>query len=329
MSLPAWLTGAEAQVAAAREAGRLPAALMIHEDPGAGGNLLALRFVQLLACAAPTAQGACGHCVQCQRVQGGTHPDVHHLEPDEKLSKSGQILVDQVRHAITLLGMTSHDGGNRVVVIRPAHAMARAGANALLKTLEEPRPGAYLVLVTSRPSLLPATVRSRCLVLRARAPQRSEALAWLQQRRPAAQADWEAALDVLGNAPLAALEHDPARLRALRDDCIDVLGQALSGRLDIVRIADRWSRDELPLRLHALENHLTHGLLQAASGGGESGELRPGAHLQSVVHDINMPTALRTLEGVQQLQRQLQHTPLNRSLAVECQLWRLGATMAR
>lgn len=320
MNTPAWLAPAGAQLLAAQRAGRLPAALLVHEDPGAGGGLLALQFAQQLMCREPHADGSpCGVCTRCRRVSAREHPDLHYIVPDPEL-KSGQISVDQIRDAAAVLSMTAYEGSGSLVVIRPAEAMNRSACNALLKTLEEPRAGAHLLLLTTQPSRLPATVRSRCLVLRVAAPGRAEALSWLREQR---QGDWEAALDVLGDAPLTALEYDPAMLRTVREETWQVLGQAAAGRLDIVRVADHWARDELPLRVAALENCLTRCALAAAAGPGTSAEMRHGTHLPAGFPDINIATALRLLDGVRELRFQL-GTSLNKPLAVERQLWRLG-----
>jgi DNA polymerase-3 subunit delta' len=53
-----------------------------------------------------------------------------------------------------------------VVIVDEADQLGTFAQNALLKTLEEPPPRNVFVLVTSRPSLLLTTVRSRCCVLR-------------------------------------------------------------------------------------------------------------------------------------------------------------------
>jgi DNA polymerase-3 subunit gamma/tau len=49
-----------------------------------------------------------------------------------------------------------------VYIIDEAHMLTTEGANALLKTLEEPPEHAVLVLVTTEPHRLPATILSRC-----------------------------------------------------------------------------------------------------------------------------------------------------------------------
>jgi DNA polymerase III subunit delta' len=60
-----------------------------------------------------------------------------------------QVAIDDVRELIAALCLKSHRSGRRVGIIDPADAMNVNGANALLKTLEEPGAGALLVLVAA------------------------------------------------------------------------------------------------------------------------------------------------------------------------------------
>ena len=53
-----------------------------------------------------------------------------------------------------------------MTIVDQADALVPAAQNALLKTLEEPLPASVFILVTSRPDMLLATVRSRCAQLR-------------------------------------------------------------------------------------------------------------------------------------------------------------------
>jgi DNA polymerase-3 subunit gamma/tau len=50
----------------------------------------------------------------------------------------------------------------KVFIIDEAHMLTREGANAFLKTLEEPPPHAVFILATTAPEALPATILSRC-----------------------------------------------------------------------------------------------------------------------------------------------------------------------
>lgn len=159
MSLYPWIEPVAARLRAARDAGRLPPALLIHEAPGTGGMQLAQHVAQLQLCTGATP--ACGTCNSCRRVSQREHPDFVVVVPDPEL-KLGQISVDQVRAIAGQLTLSSYEGKGTVVVFEPADALNRNAANALLKTLEESRPDVVLILVTTAPSLLPATVRSRC-----------------------------------------------------------------------------------------------------------------------------------------------------------------------
>jgi DNA polymerase III subunit delta' len=299
----------------------MPHALLLHEAPGAGGGMFATHAAQLLLCTGKTP--ACGECKSCQRVARNQHPDYRVIVPDPEL-KLGQITVDQVRDLGEQLALSSHEGNGSCVLITPAHALNRFSANALLKTLEEPRPGVLLILLTSAPSLLPATLRSRCLRLRLPAPDRAAALAWLEARQPAKREDWSAALDVLGIAPLEAMGSDLEHLKRIRAEVLGVLQDAGQGRLDVIRTAAHWAQGDLPLRLRCIENCLTGWVLRTPGTGPAPPELRGGTQLQNSGLDINIRSALALVDGVRDLQRQL-GTSLSKPLALERYLWQLNA----
>jgi DNA polymerase-3 subunit delta' len=95
------------------------------------------------------------------RIARGVHPDVVVLEPGD----SGAIKIDQVRDVVDRAAYRPFEGRRRVVVIDQADALVAAAQNALLKTLEEPPSASVFVLLTARPDMLLATVRSRCIKL--------------------------------------------------------------------------------------------------------------------------------------------------------------------
>ncbi len=316
MHLP-WLATACDTLRRARAGGRFPAALLIHEQPGSGGEWLALYAAQTALCRAPGAP--CGQCADCRRVTAGTHPDLLRVGPMEE---SKQIRVEQVRELCAELALTSHGAGATVAIIAPAEAMNANAANALLKTLEEPRPGATLVLVTAAPSRLPATVRSRCQRLAASAPARAACLAWLQEE--GGKRDWEAVLDLIGNAPLQALRLDVEALAKLKADTGRAVDEIVRGALDIPGACERWVKGgDYELRLACLENWLTVRLDRAARAAGENPQMRGTAHLPSGRSPLNMKTLVRALDQLYQL-RQLGSTSINKALALEQLLWELA-----
>jgi DNA polymerase-3 subunit delta' len=99
------------------------------------------------------------------------HPDLFHLRPS---GKARIITVEKTRALISNLYRTSNQGGSKVAIIHEADRMRKEAANAFLKTLEEPPPGTYLLLLTTRPYSLLATIRSRCLQARLAAESGAE-----------------------------------------------------------------------------------------------------------------------------------------------------------
>jgi DNA polymerase III subunit delta' len=252
------------------------------------------------------------------------HPDFIELHPIEE---SKYIRIEQVRELSEQLVLTSHAGGATVGLIWPADSMNSNAANALLKSLEEPRSGVTLILVSATPSRMPATILSRCLRLRIATPARAASVAWLERHR--GPGSWSTVLDVLGDAPFEALQADPAELGRLKAETDRSLSDALAGRMDIPATAERWARGEsLGLRLACLETWITARIDGAVGTTRQVSELRSSAHLPESASDMNIAVLLRLLDGIYELRR-LRLTSINRSLALEQLLWQLPRAWRR
>ena len=192
------------QLQARREQGQLPHALLLCGARGLGKRDFAISLAKSLLCATPKQDGtACGQCRHCQQFEAGSHPDYYLLEPEES---GKQIKIDQVRQLSQALALVSHQGGYRVVIIHPAENMNLAAANSLLKTLEEPPQNTMLLLVSAQPSLLPATILSRCQNVTFSAPERTNSINWLKNEHSIDAQDANILLAIARNAPLSALE---------------------------------------------------------------------------------------------------------------------------
>ena len=318
---PGWLSPETARLRRALTAGRLPHALLIHEAPGAGGEWLAGWAARMVLCT-NAAEAPCGRCASCVRATRGQHPDLITVHP---LEESTQIRIEQVRELASELTLTAHQGGYKVGILTPADSMNRFAANALLKTLEEPPPVTLLILVATQPSRLPATILSRCQRVRVRAPERAEAVAWLEATR--GPGDWGRVLDVLGTAPLAAAETDPAAVVEVASEVRRGLEEAVAGAGDPVATAERWARSELPLRLKCVENWLTERIRAGCGGGGVFTEVRAGAHLRGHAESLDLRQLFGLLDAVQELKSSFD-APINRGLALESLLRSLSARPA-
>jgi len=117
-----------------------------------------------------------------EKITNNNHPDFLIIEPSslleakrsksydlEKTTKSGSeiIKISQIRNIKTFLGQKSINSAKKIVLIIDAHLLNEAASNCLLKTLEEPSNGIF-ILLTSKLNLLLNTIISRCQIIRFR-----------------------------------------------------------------------------------------------------------------------------------------------------------------
>jgi DNA polymerase-3 subunit delta' len=307
-SIPSWFSAATAEVDSAFAAQRLAHGILIHEDPGAGGLELARWIAQRVNCS-DSARAPCGECQSCRWVALDQHPDVTRLSPE---GDSAQILIQAVRDLSADLALTAHGKGYKVAIVRPAEAMNVFAANALLKTLEEPPPRTLVLLVTSQPSRLLPTLRSRCSRLRLTGPDRAEAVNFLTSARGAGP--WDEALAATGAGPFALLEADAEALAELRADTLRSLHDIGSGNLQPPAVAEKWARGELATRLACVESWVTERIL-------ESTPIRDVTHLSGSGLAPNICRLFELSDAVRDM-RKLALTSINKTMAVEALLWR-------
>ena len=187
------VSSSNAQVAAAlrqmAESGRIPHAMLFHENDGGGAFPLIIDFLDEVY----------GHN---PRVKKLIHPDIHFIFPvagpserkpvsDQFLGpwrellqenpcffenelyaaigiegKQGLISVNEARSILDKLSLSAVEGGYRTVVMYLPEKMNQQAANALLKMIEEPPENTLFLLVTLQPEKVMTTIFSRCLFMR-------------------------------------------------------------------------------------------------------------------------------------------------------------------
>ena len=105
----------------------------------------------------------CGHCSACRQLKTGTFGEVRWLKPSDDKT---YIKVDEIRDFTAWIYLRSMHGTRRFGIIEDAHQLNKSGQNALLKVFEEVPPGVTLLLLTSQPSALLPTIRSRSMIFR-------------------------------------------------------------------------------------------------------------------------------------------------------------------
>jgi len=313
-----WHASALALVRNAWAGARMPHALLLHGPEGIGKRELARWIAGAVLCesSAGGPLDVCGQCASCGLLEAGSHPDFHLVTPEEDKQ---QISIEQVRAAADVLARTSYrQGGWRVVILDPAHQMTVAAANSVLKTLEEPGAASLLVLVTPRPSALPATVRSRCQKLAVRRPSEHEAIEWL--RAEAGTAVEAQVLQFAGGAPLRALAYAEGRFRALDEQMQQSLGELMSGKSEVTQVARTWADEALNDRLTWLDLWLSSMARQAIVGTDDRvtfpARQTSAAHLPSPAGALNITAVFDLVDRVRTLKAQLARTALQRELAI-------------
>jgi DNA polymerase-3 subunit delta' len=155
---------------------RLASTFLFVGPAGVGKRRFALRLAQSFLCQTvdPVELQPCGRCSACLQVEAGSHPDVEVIKrPEGKSVIPMDLLVGDREHRSQeglchWISLKPSSGRRRIAIIDDADFLNAEGANGMLKTLEEPPPGAVLILIgTSEQRQLP-TIRSRCQTIRFR-----------------------------------------------------------------------------------------------------------------------------------------------------------------
>ena len=153
---------AQARLSRAIARDQLHHGLIVMGPRGIGKAALALGLACALHCPVRPAVG-CGRCTVCHRVLTGLHAGVERIVPE---AEGGKIKVEVARELSHRLQHAPFEGQHHVVIFDPADALTEQAYNALLKSIEEPRPGVHFVMITTHPDGLLPTILSRCLPVR-------------------------------------------------------------------------------------------------------------------------------------------------------------------
>ena len=195
--------------------------LLFTGPAGVGKRTAALLLAQAANCTDP-GQQPCGVCRTCRSIAELNYPDLQVLLPIRLPKKDpdiqdiaratldrypdlalGQaqpvpdaklkIPIDAVRWLLIEMGRPPLLARRRFFVLVHAHQMNAEAANALLKALEEPQAQSTFILTSSRPTALPATIRSRCQAVRFAAVAQDAICQWLAENAGTSSADAELA----------------------------------------------------------------------------------------------------------------------------------------
>jgi len=178
-----WYQGLVAQLQNLQQQKRLPHAILLSL-PGESDELGFLWHLSMsLLCSNHQDEQPCGECSSCHLMLSNTYPDFKLIgqqydEGKKKLNRN--IKIEQIRELIHEVYLTRSYDNLKIAVIYPADKMSIAGANSLLKTLEEPAENALIIVATHKPGKIPVTIRSRCQQWTLRLPSLEQGTQWLE-----------------------------------------------------------------------------------------------------------------------------------------------------
>jgi DNA polymerase-3 subunit delta' len=187
--------------------GRIGQAYLLWGPSGIGKQMAAIALAKAALCTNRPGQG-CEACETCRRIAQGAHPDVRIFAPRDEGNRNLQ--VEYLRSEILPITKFAPFEAEHAFLIFPQADVSfpvqhPEAANALLKTLEEPRPRVHFLLLSERPDRLLTTIRSRCQRVRF-APLGAQVLARILERHGVPEAARQAAIALAGGRADRAIE---------------------------------------------------------------------------------------------------------------------------
>ena len=300
--------------------GRVAHAYLFSGPDGIGKRLMAMALARAIVC---LEQRGCGHCLACRKIDHQNHPDLHILEPD-----GNSIKIDQIRSFQRELNFKPLEAPRKICMIEQADAMTVGAANALLKTLEEPRGDTLLVLLSAQPNRLLETIRSRCQPL----PFTSHPDSRIQ-----AELEKQLGIDSKESHVLAALSEGSFKkafgkdrelyLEQRRDLLKTLTGLSSGSILPTLDFAEQLAADKtiLPDILEIFQAFYRDVLMTLQ---GRSDEELVNLDLKDKIYRVSgresVATVLAKLDALIEVRRQLDRN-VNRQLAMEVLLLKLAA----
>jgi DNA polymerase III subunit delta' len=304
--------------------GRVPGALLFAGESGLGKKSFALELARALNCRERRGVEGCGVCPACIRIGKFQYPATDDRDAHEKIIWSDHrdiglirpynrnILVKAVRDLERESNFRPVEGAARFFLVKNSESLNESASNALLKTLEEASPTTHIILITSRPSSLLPTIRSRCQTVRF-APLAAEELeGFLVKQGRRAGEEARLAAQLASGRPGVALGLNLDTYRARREAMLGVVEALASGGGDRVRLlraaeemGDAKNKEEYEPRLDALEILVRDLWLLALGGGGALVNQDLRERLARLAEGVRPARAAGWLTRIEELRGQL------------------------
>ncbi len=138
------------------KSGRIAHAYLFCGPRGSGKTSTARILAKAVNCQSPVDGEPCNKCDSCLSINKGNALDI--IEIDEASNRG----IDDMNDLKERVNYSPNILRYKVYIIDEVHMITREGANAFLKTLEEPPPHVIFILATTDPHKIISTITSRC-----------------------------------------------------------------------------------------------------------------------------------------------------------------------
>lgn len=162
----------------------LPHAFILLGKRGSGKHTLARLIAAALNCDNKEDYNhpiPCFECASCNKTLQNNSADVITISREEDRATLG---IDPIRFIKEDVAFYPNDGNFKVYIIEDAHTMTTQAQNAFLLTLEEPPSYAVFILLCEHSENILETIKSRAPILRMKAPQKEDTMAYLKDKHP-------------------------------------------------------------------------------------------------------------------------------------------------
>lgn len=214
---------------------KLANAYLFYGPMGLGKKMVVDYFVKSIFCQSDKVK-PCNLCQHCRQIAKKTFLDIHILGKNEELS------AENIRDFLSHLSLSNVSGNRRLAIIYGLERINLFGANALLKTLEEPPRNTTIVLVADNIAGLPATIISRCQLLKFRQLSKKDMDGWLQNFDFDTQTK-QTIINLSFGKPGLALTLMSDKLEIFKDNCKFIIKLLSNNLFFSLQAIDKWFTD--------------------------------------------------------------------------------------
>jgi len=200
---------------------------------GLGKKLVATNFAKSLFCQSVDNK-PCQKCNSCKQINKGIFADLHILGKTQD-----ELSAESIKEFLARLSLRTSYGGYKLAIIQRVESINLFSANALLKILEESSKNTIIILVADQIHSLPATIISRCQLLKFRSLDKESMQKWLKSF-DLTEIEKDTISNLSFGKPGVALEYMEDKLYNFKEKCEFLLKLLDNDILSALQSLDHW-----------------------------------------------------------------------------------------